>query len=270
MDPLEEINAAIDATPTTIVQDPAFQVTRHEAPSARYLTALAQEALAKKALSHVVQVQVQVQGTMECFLAIYPSLVVRKENLESGIETLSRVINELAEKGYIHSCLSPLSSIELARMPKRHDRVVVFCFPLVPADKLEECKGIAGQFWAEEGCIGPDLDQADRELPEGQFFAEIHISHYLSMIGKGSKEDKLKEYIDKYLRVLPNGTEVVSTRECDITGLSVPFEVVFYNRLMKDYREVHLDYMRYAVALDGEDGKLEQFDLLTEISYTKR
>ena len=105
-------------------------------------------------------------------------------------------------------------------------------------------------------------------MTEGEFFAEINISHQQMMIKDSiSAEQILEDEIARYLAVLPNGTRVVSKTRCTITGLSIPYEIVFNNPIMNDFKRVELNYVRCAVPLGD---KIEQFKLLVSVTYTKK
>lgn len=261
LDDLNETLKEIEKSAKDLVVGPPLQVTDHLDQATFYLSKAAILALSKKATTQVVQVP----GTMQAFMAIYLCGVVKSDNTEHGVKKIASVSNVLAEKGYIHSCLAHMSSIKFAQIPKQYDSSVVFCFPLVPADKVEEIRALSEGLMTEEGGIGLRLDKEEKELPEGQFYGEVYLTvHPFDGL---SKEDSLKKHIQEYLNVLPEGTEVVSTKQCAIVSLAVPYEVIFSNPLMKAFKEVKLNHTRHCEIVDGH---LKQFNLFNSIEYIKR
>lgn len=260
---LKELNETLEDGQSTLAQGSALSITDEGTLARKYLSSLAQERLSTKSTTIIVQER----GTMKAYMAIYLCTRVRNDNIEKGVEALSGVLNVLAEKGYIHSCLAPMSSLQLAIMPMQHPSSVVLCFPLVPADKVDEIKQIAGNLMTSESGVGECLDTIDKELPEGQFYAEIRVSHGLTTLKSFSVEDALKEQIQEHLKVLPKGTEVISVNQCAIIGLFISYEVIFYNPLMKSIKEVKLYHIRFAEVVDNH---LEQFNLFKSVEYIKR
>lgn len=259
-DDADELIKALESDKTVVA--PVLRITDETVLASKYLSPLAQERLSVKATSQVIQVP----GTMKAYMAVYLCTRVRDTSIEKAVCALAGVLNVLADKGYIHSCLANFASLPLAQMPMEHPSSVVLCFPLVPADKIGEVKEIAGKLMTEEGGCGDKMESIEKELSEGLFFAEIRIYHNSMMLSK-SVEDKLEYQIQKYLNVLPKGTEVISKKQCAIVDLSILYEVVFFNPLMKAFKEVRLQQMRHCAIVDGN---LEQFNLLTGIEYIKR
>lgn len=254
-DDQSELNESL-ATRLELPQESAIKVDSEDNFSSKYLTKEAKDSLAKKATQQVYRYE---DGSI--YMTAYLSTIIKKENVEKGVKAICEILNELAAKGYIHSCLAPPSSIELVKITKQHESRAVFCFPLVPVDKMEEIKEIAKGLMTTEGEIGKSLESLDMELPEGQFFAEVNISAFQNT---DSKPDKV---IDTYLNLLPEGTEVISVKKCPIMSLTIPYEVILYNPLMKSIKEVKLNYIRqYATT----GNKLKEFNLLTSIEYIKR
>ena len=197
--------------------------------------------------------------------SIYFCVTTRKDNIEKGVELISQVINQLSADSLIESRLAPISSLGLFGLPMQIATAAVFCFVHVPVDKIEEIKARHNKYWVEEGGVGPCIDDIKAPLEDGEFFAEIRITTFLaSKIGTIDKGALLQSRIDQFLTVLPKGTVVKSVKQCDVTDLCIPYEVKFYNPLLKQIKQVETEYVRCAEIVDG---KLEQFNLLTGIKY---
>lgn len=190
----------------------------------------------------------------------------KTKNISNGISVVCKVLNALAEKDLIHSCLTPPSSIALAKMPFKEFTSASFSFVLVPTDRKKEVEALTGCSF-EDGSLPEPIESLDIELKEDEFFTEIRISAYNKLENK-SKEELLQEEIQNYLNILPKGTEVVEVVPCALIALSYPYEVRFHNPLMKDYREVRLEYNREIVKM-SED-KIEQFNLLRSVEYIRK
>lgn len=219
----------------------------------------------KKALSIKSMYQTQVSCAGEGFQCIYLSAIVKTSEMDLGLRAIVADLNTLSERGLIHSTLAPVSSIDLARQPLQDDTSAVFAFVLVPVDLLDEANKIT-KYNTLEGAIGKQIGSLEMDLPEGDFLASIRISPYRA-ITENNLENILKDTIQEYRNVLPNGTEVVSVTKCAIVDLSISYVIMFRNPLMKDFKEVRLHHERHAVRIGD---RIEQFSLLSSVEYIKR
>lgn len=226
------------------------------------LTEKTKQALARKATQQVV-----VQDG-KAYMCIYLSLYTTEEALPGAEQRLADALNRLSEADLIHSCLAPPSRIQLAIQAMHLPTLAVFSFVLVPAERKEEAENIASCAH-EEGAIPETAGSTEKLLAEGEFYAVIELSHSSYVFDKKAKstKERLDDEIDLYLNVLPKGTEVRSVTQCTIVSLSIPFEVIFYHPLMKDYKQVRLHHTRNAVALNDH---VEQFNLLDSVEYIRR
>jgi hypothetical protein len=242
---------------------PGFQSKELEDLAKKYLSKETLEATSKKATSQVI-----CYDDGRKFISTYLGVIVKNENIEKGVAEISRALNDLASKGYIHSCLIQMSSVEMAKIPKQHDCSAVLSYVLTPVEKDDEIKLIADKFLiTPQGLTSDHFDNLNINLPEGQFFVEVQISLASSLINKKNTEETVKEKIDEYLSILPKGTQIISVKKCAIISLALDYEVVLYHPLMKSFREVKLTYERHAEVIDD---KIEQFSLLRSVEYIKR
>jgi hypothetical protein len=199
------------------------------------------------------------------YKAIYIIRRFKASSESKAAQAVAEEINKLASAGLIHSVLAPITSIKLDRMPGEEDRIAVFCYPLVPQDRMAEVDALVRHTSMERFQL-PDEDLS-LDFPEGDFYAVINLSPARSALTGEQLEDALEEEIQKYLSVLPRGTTVVAKRACSAVSLAIPYEVIFRNPLMKDFRKVELADSRQSVKVDG---KIEVFDLLTKVTYIRR
>lgn len=189
-----------------------------------------------------------------------------KESSEAkAAQAVAEELNKLASAGLIHSVLAPISSIKLARMPGEESSIAAFCYPLVPQARMAEVDALVRHQAMEN--FGQADEDLSLDLPEGDFCAVINLSPTRAMVTEETLESMLKDEICQYTSVLPPGTSVVSTTRCAILTLAIPYEVIFRNPIMKDFRKVELSHRREAAIVNG---KLEEFDLLTKITYVRR
>lgn len=187
--------------------------------------------------------------------------IVRKENIEKAIEEIAKSVNSFTEQGCVLGALAPISQLELGRSYMLDVAVAIYIFLLVSAEKREEIEKMTEEerqklFICEEGFMPKDYDITLKTEP-GEFFALIRQSHNMS-------RDFFQEQLDQYLKVLPKGTEVLSVRDLPISGLSLDREVRFFNPLMKQFKEVELEYVRM---VEEVEGKIENYSLLTGVRY---
>lgn len=230
----------------------------------KYLTEGAINNLSKKAYSAIVEID---RGDYRAYAAsAFLSLQAKAENIEKGVERLSTIINELSADGLIHSALSPISSLELAKMPMKAQTFVVFVYPLVPLDKMDEIKNRYPKEFTLEGGIGEPIEDLNLDLLDGEFVAEINVSPVVAMMnieGRTTTE-LLQKQIEQFLVLLPKGTIVKEVTPCAIVSVAYPFEVKFYNPLMQSVKSISVEHVRNVTMIDG---RLEQFNLLTSVKY---
>lgn len=237
-----------------------LDMVSHTNSELSYLTPKAQEALSRKSTTRIINTSDGVFNTA------YLCIQVNTDCIENGITKLAFVINDLASADLIHSCFTPISSLSLGTLPMQHNRSLVFCFLMVPVAREAEVRAIAGDILSPEGGAGPSLGSPYKELPEGQFYAEVVLSYNALCIG-AAKEATARLKVREYINLLPKGTEVISIKECSFFQLSIPYEVILSNPLMKQFKEVKLVKCRFAEIVDD---KVEQFNLLLSVEYMKR
>jgi hypothetical protein len=130
---------------------------------------------------------------------------------------------------------------------------------------MAEAKALV-QYETPEGGYGKTVGSLEEVTPEGEFSALIRLLPS-SLLGDSNPKSRLDDEIQLYLAVLPQGTEVLDVTQCAVVDLSIPYVVRFRNPLMKDFKEVQLEFSREGVVLDD---KFEQFSLLTGVKYTRR
>ena len=247
-------------TPEELAKGAALQVEDLSSIADKYLTEGAKKDLQNKAFNTI---EVFDDGRVN--KCAYFSVIVRKGNQEKGIQALAEVLNDLSQQGLIKSALTPIASLELVRVPLSVEKTVVFSFVLIPIDSHEAVAKKYPKIYALEGGIGAELESTKPDLTDGEFLAEIQLSHILSASNEAQDvKARLQERIDQYLAVLPKGTQVVSVTECAIVSLAYPFEVKFYNPLMKKIKSVELDHIRNVEKIGDS---LQEFNLLTGIRY---
>jgi hypothetical protein len=260
---LENLNKALEAT-HELQPGPALNTTDLTQMADPYLTDAAKTALAKKSTSQVIV------DNGEAYVSVYLCAMSIVGEEEEAVKELAGAVNLLVEKGLVHSALARFSSVRLAEMPRQHPGAVVLVFPLVPAKREQEARDIAGSYLMREGEM-PDPSILDKTLPEGQFFADIRVWS-LDQAPKDEKgyfdSDKAAQIqVEQYLKVLPEGTFLVSCHKKAITDLSVPYEVIFSNPLLPSIKEVSLQHIRH---LERVRGEVKQMNLLVGVEYTTR
>lgn len=256
---VDKLNKALEAGQYN-GPSPVLQVEDVSAIANKYLHSGARYDMSQKATSQIVRTD---EGRV--FQAIYFSCIVKTGNEEAGVRALADIINDLSQQGLIHSCLAPISSLHLA-ITSSVKKSAVFVFPVVPQECVKDCQAKYKEFFTLEGGIGQELEDTSVPLAEGEFLAEIVLSHHSAMIrSEGSLEQRVQREIDEYLKVLPEGTEVVQKTELAIYDLSYRVEVKFRHPRMYDVSKVELDHVRCIRPL--EEGKLEQYNRFTGIRY---
>lgn len=265
---VEALNAALeaaklnDAFSAIATQGSTFQIVDQMHSAKKYLTESAINDLSRKATTMIA---LRDDGTYA--KVVFFSVVVKSNNVEAGVEKLSTIMNELSSSGLIHSALSPIRSLELARMPMKAQSSVVIAYVLVPGSLSEEIEKKYANFVCQEGGVGESIDDLRPDLKDGEFLAQVRVSSILSMIestDRKSPDELLQEQIDHFLAVLPRNTQIKEVVRCAVTDLSLPYEIRFFNPLMKSVKEVILDYVRTVEVIDD---KIVQFNLFTGIRY---
>ena len=223
--------------------------------SDKYLSKNAKKSLSKKSRNTTV---VEETGTYSC---VFFAKRVKKGNEEMAVKHLANIANELDKYGQIHSCLSNILSIELAKIPFQPLASIVICYILVPDSEKDIIEKKFEDSVIEEGKNPKDLGDLTTTLEDGEFLAEIRISCLQNVT---YTKDLPQREIDSYLAMLPKGTVVRETVTCAITSLSIPYEVKFYNPLLTEVKRVKLLKQR-AVTMVGD--KVEQFNVIVGMEY---
>jgi hypothetical protein len=190
------------------------------------------------------------------------AVTVNRGNNILGVEALAPAINELAESGVAHSVLAPLSYMELW-VTDLQLKNSVFCFLMVPQEKIEELKK-KYKYIQEVGSCGDYID-TPQQLESGEFYTDLSISESSLLVDKFlSSQDCLEKQIDKYLAILPGGTTVKETVLLTNVDLYTRYKIVFNNPLMKKVKRVEFLYTRDC-CLKGET--LHQYSVLTKVNY---
>lgn len=258
---LEELSDALEAGNynAEVTQGSALQIEEHSEIANKYLTDEAKAAMSKKATQLIA---VENDRVYQC---IYLGARVLKSNVERGVEKLALIANELARDGLIHSTLAPISSLDLAITTLTLPNCVVILYVLVPIESVNDIKARFPFNCLEEGGLPDPEDDVSVKLQEGEFTANIKISHNLAMIANSlSTEELLQKQIDEYLSVLPKGTVVTKKVQCAIQGLYFEHDVYFHNPLMKRIKRVEIEHGRMAEVVENQ---LVQFNLFTGIKY---
>lgn len=245
-----------------ITQGAALQVEDLTPIAKPHLSTASLEALGRRAK------QLVVMEDGKSYHAIFLARRYRASSGEKAAEWIAKELNNLADAGLVHSVLAPPSSLPLVRVPGEVPTIVVFCYPLVPADKVEELKLSMNNAPTVED-LGEPGESLEIDLADDEFYSVIRLTVAMDMLPKvvGSTEEALDEEIKEYLKVLPAGTTVVSKTRCGISDLSIPYEVVFKNPILKGIKKVQLEHMRWCAIVDDH---LEHCNLLTGVKYTRR
>lgn len=235
----------------------ALQVEEMSELAKKYLNEKTQADMGRKAMSLSV-----VFDDGRAFKAVYFAVRTRTENVEKGAQVIAPILNELSAAGLIHSCLAPLSSFKLARLPLQSDQSVVFSFVLVPFESEAEIREKYKGVYIMEGGVGELIDDLKPILKDGEFLAAISVGVFFNP--EANPGELLKNEIDRYLAILPKGTEVREVVDCAIISLAVPFEVRFFNPLLKQVKRVELETVRHAERVGD---RVEEFNLALGMKY---
>lgn len=271
---INRINSSLDTvtTPTTVYDMVDLYPTHKER-----FNESAQEALARKtATQQIYQRKVELDSNnyvMETDICRYFTIHFNGErNIPKAVEKLAIIINKHAELNHIVRPLTGLGLLKLNQIDLcSRDRYAVFSFLIF---NPEGQKALDSAKYPEE-CLEDqlpeltnfdDVDPIEVRLGEGEFFAEIRVStlYHTSV----NIQEIVDEHIQRYIAVLPKGTEIVETKQLSITSsLLIPYEVKFKNPLMNRYKEVRLLSHREATVVGDE---LKEFSLLDRIEYIKK
>lgn len=227
-----------------------------------YLTASARHDLAQKAY------QLTVVQDGRVFTSIYLATRVIKGDEERAVQYLAKVINDLSQRGLIHSTLASISSLDLA-ISSLTLQSVVFCFVLIPSESHKDVQNMYPEFVMQEGDVGRELYDLSPILSPGEFTTTIRISHVMNVLQKTAKDirEQFQDELNQYIALLPKGTRVRKVVQLAISGLSVDFEVKFYNELLPNVKKVQIEYRRACTPV-GES--IKQFAVLTGITYSDK
>lgn len=250
----------------------ALQVTDQSVAAAKYLTDEAKKALSKKEKTLIAQFNDETpDGLVRRFaMCQYYVLRVPADRVEEGVKEMCSVINGLAEKGYIHSALTDVSSIKLAEIMFEKPTVAVFCF--VHVRQEHAAMACDTKWWELEGGAGKAFLDLSVDLKPGEFLADGSFTHGIAMLASGaSKEALIYERVQEYLKFLPQGTKFLGYRECAIMSLACPIELKFYHPYYLKVKRVELDHVRDVVLLEDEpEGQqLKQFNTFIGMRYYK-
>lgn len=237
----------------------SIQVEDLSAVAHKYLSASARHDLSQKAY------QSTVLENGRFFNPIYLATRVIKGDEERAVQYLAKVLNDLSQRGLIHSTLAPISSIELA-LSSSVKTSGVFCFVLIPSESHKDVQNMYPEFVIQEGDVGRELYDLSPILSPGEFTTTIRISQAMNMLQSQTKDPHahFQKELDQYIALLPEGTRVRKVVQLAVTGLSFDFEVKFYNELLPNVKKVEIQYMR-AVTPVGES--LKQFHVITGVNY---
>jgi hypothetical protein len=265
---VEELAKDLEAQPVAekLTVGSAIHVTDVSEMADKYLSDGAKEDLKRKSATLTVK-----YDDGQFFRSVYFSIQTRPEEVEKGVEIIANTINRLSQEGLIHSCLAPMSILKLARMPKQAPTVAVFCFVLVPHIQVDYIAETHKHVYTLEGGIGNHFGDIRPILSDGEFLAGIYVSYWNTAILGGDTtkhtDAMLQEQIADYLSILPKGTVVKEIVPCAVMDLSYPFEVKFYNPLLKRVKSVDLNWVRQVSVDPNDPNKVIQFNLLLGINY---
>jgi hypothetical protein len=258
---LDDLHRALEESKKSESKPAYMQVEDLSSIANQYLSASARHDLSQKATQLTVKYD---DGRF--YSAIYLATRVIKGDEERAVEYLARVINDLSQRGLIHSTLAPISSMQLA-LSTSVLQSVVFTFILIPQESHKEVQNLYPEFVMQEGDVGRELYDLSPILSPGEFLAKIRISHCIAVLQPCEAKDSRAYFhaqLEEYLAVLPKGTRVRKVTQLAITGLSLDFEVKFYNELLQDVKEVELEHRRACAMVDNE---FKQFNVLVGVKY---
>lgn len=230
------------------------------------LSKLADKYFSKKSKKILTKRLKELKGTNESgirYRSLFIAFRVRDQEIEKAVKKVCEITNQLVDRDLVCSSLSPVLSFKLAKTPLIAPSSVVLLYIHVPEDKYESIKKELKDSTVDEGEDPNDFGDMSPDLKDGEFLNEYRITHGLAMLEK-DPEEALQTHIDMVISILPSGTEVREVTKCAIFDLSIPYEIKFYNPKLKKVKYIELEYRRDCVDLDG---RVSQFNMLTEIKY---
>lgn len=260
---IEELQKALKASQTTadLSAGPALKVADNMEIAKKYLSP---EAL--KATEKVNKTMFVTDENGKTYRSISFCVRTRTDRVEEGIKEMCQVVNRLVEQNVAHSFLAlPGSSLELVRHPGEAWSAAIFCFVHVPSDMVDTIKKIE-KYCVEEGAVGENLHSLDLDLKSGEFWGTHYVSGYDGYgLEKFEVSASLNKAINSYLKILPEGTQFLGANQCAISDLTIPYELKFFNPLLKKVKKVELDHVRAVEQVD--ENRLHQFNIFTGIRY---
>lgn len=263
----EVLEAAEKTVPREILESSALQVDNQTALCKKYLSPKGLEALNLPRAKQLLHGENGVI-THRC---VYYGVRVKTSEVERGVHKMAEIMNDLAEKGVIHSILAEPSSFDLFRMPGEEQTSVVVFYPLVPVAYADELDKARPKYYIREGEVGATLDDVGaykKVLPAGQFMAIARVTHNFLMMEEYREFEVpgvLFNIVQEHLKLLPEGTKFLGAKRCGISDLSVPYELYFENSLLPDVSEVDIEYVRAVAAIS--DHEVKQFNVTLGIRY---
>lgn len=255
---LDDLHRALEESKKTASKPAYMQVEDLSNIANKYLSASARHDLSQKATSLTVKCD---DGRFHA--AIYLATRVVKGDEETAVKYLAQVLNNLSGRGLIHSTLAPISSIELA-LSSSVKTSAVFSFVLIPSESHKDVQNLYPEFVMQEGDVGRELYDLSPILSPGEFLTTIRISQAMNLLQPKDGREYFQAQLEEYLAVLPKGTRVRKVTQLAITGLSLDYEVKFYNELLQDVKEVELEYRRAGAMVNNE---FKQFNVLVGVKY---
>lgn len=257
---IEDLEKALKASENNFSTVTSYEIHDLGDMASKYLSDKAKEC-STKLIDKVFDIDPERGNSKVTFFTIK----VKKENVENAVKELCDIANDLAEKDLIVSCLAPISSIDLARRPKEAPSVVVIFYPMVPVTNLEEIEKM--RFNVKEGKLGETLGDLDPDLAPGEFLVEFQIFPYGIINDSVTINSMIFEAIESFLNCFPKGTKFIDFEECAVETLAIPYELKFYNPLMKSFKFVEFECVRHAELVNGN---VIQSNLLVGITYVRR
>lgn len=250
---------------SSVIQNSALKLDSQMEIANKYLTPKAKEALSKPKLLRMTETDSRGKPVGVCMWFVTK---VKRDNIESGVQKICTSINYLADNGLIRHMLSDVVSIDLMDVPFQEPSSVVICYPIVPIEKYEELK--KNKYYLEEGQIPPCEDDLTPMLKNGEFLAEVRIYQPMLLVKDyGTEKQLLNRKIKQYLAVLHKDTRVLNVKKCGTTGLSLTYEIKFFNHLYSTIKKVDLEFARdIAESVDpNPKHQYTEFDQLLRVRY---
>lgn len=261
---IEDLAKALEAggcntAPKHLTEGSPLQVGDESETAGKYLTDKAKVATSIKS-TQLVYINDDSSGAKAIFFGKRTTPAKKEE----AVKEICTILNELAEEKLIHSLLSNVTSISFAKMAGQKESMAVVCYPLIPFDKYDQVKEKYKNYSFEEGGTPPSTETFDLDLAEGEFYVNINVSQSYSLVVNKTLEELLDKEIATYLGILPEGTTVKEVTRCAQVSLAVPFEVKFFNPLLKKVHRVEIVGFR---SVETVGGSFKQFNVITGMRY---